>query len=49
MTLESGDLILTGTPEGVSEIKVGDRITAELTDLIDLEITVERAKKPIEQ
>ena len=45
MTLESGDLILTGTPEGVSEIMVGDEITAELTGFIDLKVTVERAKK----
>ena len=40
MTLESGDLILTGTPEGVSEIKVNDKIKAELTGLIDLEVSV---------
>jgi len=40
MTLESGDLILTGTPEGVSEIKVDDKITAELTGLIKLEVAV---------
>jgi 2-keto-4-pentenoate hydratase/2-oxohepta-3-ene-1,7-dioic acid hydratase in catechol pathway len=40
MTLESGDLILTGTPEGVSEIQAKDKIKAELTGLIDLEVSV---------
>lgn len=30
MTLESGDLILTGTPEGVGEIKEGDILEARL-------------------
>ncbi len=29
-TLEAGDLIFTGTPEGVSEVKAGDVIEAEL-------------------
>ena len=29
-TLESGDLIFTGTPEGVGEVKHGDTIEAEL-------------------
>ncbi|KAG8813631.1 Acylpyruvase fahd1, mitochondrial [Serendipita sp. 400] len=28
MTLEEGDLILTGTPEGVGPISAGDAITA---------------------
>ena len=29
-TLEYGDLIFTGTPEGVGEVKPGDHIEAEL-------------------
>jgi 2-keto-4-pentenoate hydratase/2-oxohepta-3-ene-1,7-dioic acid hydratase in catechol pathway len=29
-TLEEGDLIFTGTPEGVSSIKAGDKVTASL-------------------
>lgn len=29
-TLERGDLIFTGTPEGVGEVKSGDRLEAEL-------------------
>lgn len=41
MTLEPGDLILTGTPEGVSEIMIGDQITAELTGLIHLSVDVQ--------
>ncbi|KAL5529564.1 hypothetical protein ACEPAG_5549 [Sanghuangporus baumii] len=31
MTLEEGDLILTGTPSGVGPVSVGDEITAELS------------------
>ncbi|KAM9886490.1 hypothetical protein OXX69_013735, partial [Metschnikowia pulcherrima] len=30
MTLEKGDLILTGTPKGVGPVKAGDKITASL-------------------
>ena len=40
MTLEPGDLILTGTPEGVSEIKKKDVIKAGLGDIINLEVKV---------
>ena len=40
MTLQPGDLILTGTPEGVSEIKRGDQITAELDGFISLSVDV---------
>jgi 2-keto-4-pentenoate hydratase/2-oxohepta-3-ene-1,7-dioic acid hydratase in catechol pathway len=29
-TLERGDLIFTGTPEGVGDVHPGDTITAEL-------------------
>lgn len=28
MSLSEGDLILTGTPEGVGSIKIGDRVEA---------------------
>lgn len=33
MTLEKGDLIFTGTPEGVSKVVPGDKITAELENI----------------
>ncbi len=40
MTLERGDLILTGTPEGVGEIKAGDVLDASLSDYCSLSVTV---------
>jgi len=40
MTLEPGDLILTGTPEGVGEIKSGDIIEAELENISSLKVFV---------
>lgn len=33
MTLEPGDLIATGTPEGVGPLRPGDRVEVELPDL----------------
>jgi len=42
MTLEKGDLILTGTPEGVGELIEGDFIEAKLNNLISLNINVKR-------
>jgi len=41
MTLESGDLIMTGTPEGVSEIVKGDIIEAKLGDISSLKVYVD--------
>jgi 2-keto-4-pentenoate hydratase/2-oxohepta-3-ene-1,7-dioic acid hydratase in catechol pathway len=40
MTLERGDLILTGTPEGVGEIKEGDVLEADLGSLCSLIVDV---------
>jgi 2-keto-4-pentenoate hydratase/2-oxohepta-3-ene-1,7-dioic acid hydratase in catechol pathway len=40
MTLEPGDLIMTGTPEGVGEIVSGDVIDAELGDICSLKVNV---------
>ncbi|MGF3554534.1 MAG: fumarylacetoacetate hydrolase family protein [Thermoplasmatota archaeon] len=40
MTLEKGDLILTGTPEGVGEIIKGDILEAKLGDLCFLKVDV---------
>jgi 5-carboxymethyl-2-hydroxymuconate isomerase len=39
-TLEAGDLIFTGTPEGVSTVVPGDVLTAELEGVGTLEVTV---------
>jgi len=39
-SLHSGDLIFTGTPEGVGPIKVGDQISANLESYATLEISV---------
>jgi len=40
MTLEPGDLIMTGTPEGVGEIKKGDVLEADLGDVCSLKVDV---------
>lgn len=39
-TLRPGDLIFTGTPEGVGPIKSGDSITANLSDYAELNVGV---------
>jgi len=41
MKLEAGDLIFTGTPEGVSRVLKGNKIEAEITNLIDLKTEIE--------
>jgi len=43
MTLKKGDLILTGTPEGVDEIKAGDVLDAQLGNFCFLHIDVKKA------
>jgi acylpyruvate hydrolase len=43
MTLEPGDLILTGTPEGVGELKAGDVLEATLGNLCRLTVDVKHA------
>lgn len=42
MTLEEGDLFMTGTPSGVGEVRHGDFIRAEIEGLPLLELTVLR-------
>lgn len=42
MTLKKGDLILTGTPEGVGEIAEGDVIEASLGDICFLKVDVKK-------
>ena len=40
-TLQPGDCIFTGTPEGVGPITKGDKLYAELTSFVSLEIDVQ--------
>ncbi len=42
-TLEEGDLIFTGTPRGVSEVKPGDQIRAEIVGLIAIQHNVQNS------
>ena len=39
-TLEPGDLVLTGTPEGVGPVVAGQTITAGLDDLLEMSFPV---------
>lgn len=39
-TLEEGDLVFTGTPKGVGEVKVGDKLVAEILNVGRLETEV---------
>jgi 2-keto-4-pentenoate hydratase/2-oxohepta-3-ene-1,7-dioic acid hydratase in catechol pathway len=38
--LSKGDLIFTGTPEGISKLNSGDMLKAYLSDLVSLEVNV---------
>jgi len=40
MNLEKGDLILTGTPDGVNEIKQGDLLDATMDSYCSLNVDV---------
>jgi 5-carboxymethyl-2-hydroxymuconate isomerase len=44
-TLEPGDVILTGTPAGVSRVVAGDRLSAEIPGVgkVEVEVAVEQA------
>jgi len=48
VTLNPGDLILTGTPHGIGPIKVGDKLKADLKQedevLVGMEYDVEEEK-----
>jgi 5-carboxymethyl-2-hydroxymuconate isomerase len=39
-TLEEGDIIFTGTPKGVGEVKVGDKLVAEISEIGSLETEI---------
>ena len=45
MTLLPGDVVLTGTPEGVGEVRVGDRIRIEIEGIGCLENPVQQKQK----
>jgi 2-keto-4-pentenoate hydratase/2-oxohepta-3-ene-1,7-dioic acid hydratase in catechol pathway len=40
-TLEIGDMILTGTPEGVGKLNSGDRLQAAISEIGEMEFRVE--------
>jgi len=40
-TLERGDLIYTGTPSGIGPILSGDRIRAEISNLVTLDVQIQ--------
>jgi 5-oxopent-3-ene-1,2,5-tricarboxylate decarboxylase/2-hydroxyhepta-2,4-diene-1,7-dioate isomerase len=40
MTLEAGDVILTGTPEGVVNVEVGDEVVCEIEGVGRLQNTL---------
>lgn len=41
VTLEPGDLLLTGTPAGVSTLKSGDEIVCGIEGVLEMKFTVE--------
>jgi len=48
-TLQPGDVILTGTPEGVSPIRPGDVILAEISDLGSMTVHVSAKAEALDQ
>jgi 5-oxopent-3-ene-1,2,5-tricarboxylate decarboxylase/2-hydroxyhepta-2,4-diene-1,7-dioate isomerase len=40
MTLDAGDIILTGTPEGLADVKVGDEVITEIDGIGSLKNTI---------
>ena len=47
ITLEPGDLVLTGTPSGVGPLKAGDRVEVSIAGLGVLANTVEAGLEPM--
>ncbi|KAL9237816.1 hypothetical protein vseg_012320 [Gypsophila vaccaria] len=47
MTLMKGDVILTGTPEGIGPVKPGQKITAGITGLVDVNFDVAKRSVPL--
>jgi 2-keto-4-pentenoate hydratase/2-oxohepta-3-ene-1,7-dioic acid hydratase in catechol pathway len=46
MTLLPGDVVLTGTPEGIGAMQVGDRVRIEIEGIGHLENQVDRLIPP---
>jgi 2-keto-4-pentenoate hydratase/2-oxohepta-3-ene-1,7-dioic acid hydratase in catechol pathway len=44
--MEPGDLLFTGTPDGVGEIKPGDLVTIKISDVGEMSVPVEARKGP---
>jgi 5-oxopent-3-ene-1,2,5-tricarboxylate decarboxylase/2-hydroxyhepta-2,4-diene-1,7-dioate isomerase len=40
MTLQAGDIILTGTPEGLANVQVGDEVVTEIEGVGSLKNTI---------
>ena len=40
MTLEPGDIIYTGTPEGVGPVKKGDKVTGGVDGLGEISLSI---------
>ncbi|HAX48746.1 MAG TPA: fumarylacetoacetate hydrolase family protein [Ignavibacteria bacterium] len=38
--LRKGDIIFTGTPAGITQLKAGDKVSAEIQDIGKLEVTI---------
>ena len=47
MTLLPGDVVLTGTPEGIGPLQVGDRVRVEIEGIGSLENTVRQRLTPL--
>jgi 2-keto-4-pentenoate hydratase/2-oxohepta-3-ene-1,7-dioic acid hydratase in catechol pathway len=47
MTLLPGDVILTGTPQGIGPMQVGDRVRIEIEGIGHLENTLVKRSSPI--
>jgi fumarylpyruvate hydrolase len=44
--MEPGDLLFTGTPDGVGEIKPGDLVTINISDVGEMSVAVDARKGP---
>jgi 2-keto-4-pentenoate hydratase/2-oxohepta-3-ene-1,7-dioic acid hydratase in catechol pathway len=47
MTLLPGDVVLTGTPQGVGPMQIGDRVRVEIEGIGHLENTVVPRSSPV--